>query len=59
MISKIHPLGNFLNLVLAGLRLGLKNYQVEGKWILDDYSYFIQKSLNYINFTPPEWANFA
>ncbi|SHA10501.1 hypothetical protein BTHERMOSOX_365 [Bathymodiolus thermophilus thioautotrophic gill symbiont] len=29
----------FLNLVLAGLRLGLKNYQVGEKWILDDYSY--------------------
>jgi len=28
----------FLNLVLAGLRLGLKNYQVGEKWILDDYS---------------------
>jgi len=28
----------FLNLVLAGLRLGLKNYQV-GEWILDDYLY--------------------
>ncbi|SHA02602.1 hypothetical protein BTHERMOSOX_717 [Bathymodiolus thermophilus thioautotrophic gill symbiont] len=27
----------FLNLVLAGLRLGLKNYQVGKKWILDDY----------------------
>ncbi|CAB5498051.1 hypothetical protein BTHERMOSOX_574 [Bathymodiolus thermophilus thioautotrophic gill symbiont] len=27
----------FLNLVLAGLRLGLKNYQVGDKWILDDY----------------------
>ncbi|CAB5496730.1 hypothetical protein THERMOT_568 [Bathymodiolus thermophilus thioautotrophic gill symbiont] len=25
----------FLNLVLAGLRLGLKNYQVGEKWILD------------------------
>ncbi|SGZ79145.1 hypothetical protein BTHERMOSOX_183 [Bathymodiolus thermophilus thioautotrophic gill symbiont] len=24
----------FLNLVLAGLRLGLKNYQVGEKWIL-------------------------
>ncbi|SHA33621.1 hypothetical protein BTHERMOSOX_1393 [Bathymodiolus thermophilus thioautotrophic gill symbiont] len=29
----------FLNLVLARLRLGLKNYQVGEKWILDDYLY--------------------
>ncbi|CAB5496922.1 hypothetical protein THERMOS_590 [Bathymodiolus thermophilus thioautotrophic gill symbiont] len=29
----------FLNLVLAGLRLGLKNYQVGKKWMLDDYLY--------------------
>ncbi|CAB5501378.1 hypothetical protein THERMOT_1413 [Bathymodiolus thermophilus thioautotrophic gill symbiont] len=29
----------FLNLVLAGLRPGLKNYQVGEKWILNDYSY--------------------
>ncbi|WP_218972460.1 hypothetical protein [Bathymodiolus thermophilus thioautotrophic gill symbiont] len=29
----------FLNLVLAGLRLGLKNYQVGEKWIPDDYLY--------------------
>ncbi|WP_206744738.1 hypothetical protein [Bathymodiolus thermophilus thioautotrophic gill symbiont] len=29
----------FLNLVLAGLRLGLKNYQVGEKWILDDHLY--------------------
>ncbi|CAB5495097.1 hypothetical protein THERMOT_240 [Bathymodiolus thermophilus thioautotrophic gill symbiont] len=28
-----------LNLVLAGLKLGLKNYQVGEKWILDDYLY--------------------
>ena len=28
-----------LNLFLAGLRLGLKNYQVSEKWILDDYLY--------------------
>ncbi|CAB5495196.1 hypothetical protein THERMOT_262 [Bathymodiolus thermophilus thioautotrophic gill symbiont] len=32
----------FLNLVLAGLRLGLKNYQVGEKWILDDYLYLCQ-----------------
>jgi hypothetical protein len=28
-----------LNLVLAGLRLGLKNYQVGEKWVADDCSY--------------------
>ncbi|VVH64400.1 hypothetical protein BSPLISOX_2188 [uncultured Gammaproteobacteria bacterium] len=28
-----------LNLVLAGLRLGLKNCQVDEKWVYDDYSY--------------------
>ncbi|WP_139699701.1 hypothetical protein [bacterium endosymbiont of Bathymodiolus sp. 5 South] len=28
-----------LNLVLAGLRLGLKNLQVGGKWVFDDCSY--------------------
>jgi hypothetical protein len=31
-----------LNLVLAGLRLGLKNRQVGEKWISDDCSYFFQ-----------------
>ncbi|CAB5504458.1 hypothetical protein THERMOS_1962 [Bathymodiolus thermophilus thioautotrophic gill symbiont] len=35
----------FLNLVLAGLRLGLKNYQVGEKWIFDDYLY-LYKGLN-------------
>ncbi|CAB5497405.1 hypothetical protein THERMOS_665 [Bathymodiolus thermophilus thioautotrophic gill symbiont] len=35
----------FLNLVLAGLRLSLKNYQVGEKWIVDDYLYLC-KSLN-------------
>ncbi|VVH58633.1 hypothetical protein BSPWISOX_1054 [uncultured Gammaproteobacteria bacterium] len=28
-----------LNLVLAGLRLGLKNRQVGEKWVYDDCSY--------------------
>ncbi|SHN90632.1 hypothetical protein BCLUESOX_748 [bacterium endosymbiont of Bathymodiolus sp. 5 South] len=28
-----------LNLVLAGLRLGLKNRQVGEKWVFDDCSY--------------------
>jgi hypothetical protein len=28
-----------LNLVLVGLRLGLKNRQVGEKWVADDYSY--------------------
>jgi hypothetical protein len=31
--------GDFLNLVLAGLRLGLKNHQVGEKWVFDDCSY--------------------
>jgi hypothetical protein len=31
--------------VLAGLRLGLKNRQVGEKWVYDDYSYFMQRSL--------------
>ncbi|CAC9464567.1 hypothetical protein [uncultured Gammaproteobacteria bacterium] len=34
-----------LNLVLAGLRLGLKNRQVGEKWISDDCSYLC-KGLN-------------
>ncbi|SMN12833.1 hypothetical protein BHECKSOX2_1246 [Bathymodiolus heckerae thiotrophic gill symbiont] len=34
-----------LNLVLAGLRLGLKNRQAGEKWIFDDYSYLC-KGLN-------------
>ncbi|SMN13306.1 hypothetical protein BHECKSOX2_297 [Bathymodiolus heckerae thiotrophic gill symbiont] len=29
----------FLNPILAGLRLGLKNCQAGEKWIFDDYSY--------------------
>ncbi|CAB5500425.1 hypothetical protein THERMOT_1232 [Bathymodiolus thermophilus thioautotrophic gill symbiont] len=29
----------FLSLVPIGLKLGLKNYQVGEKWILDDYLY--------------------
>ncbi|SMN14097.1 hypothetical protein BHECKSOX2_1369 [Bathymodiolus heckerae thiotrophic gill symbiont] len=29
----------FLNLILAGLRLGLKNCQAGEKWIFNDYSY--------------------
>ncbi|CAB5503337.1 hypothetical protein THERMOT_1774 [Bathymodiolus thermophilus thioautotrophic gill symbiont] len=37
----------FLNLSLAGLRLGLKNYRVGEKWILDDYLYLC-KGLNII-----------
>jgi hypothetical protein len=35
----------FLNPALAGLRQGLKNYQVGEKWIFDDYSYLC-KGLN-------------
>ncbi|CAC9434883.1 hypothetical protein BSPWISOX_358 [uncultured Gammaproteobacteria bacterium] len=34
-----------LNLVLAGLRLGLKNHQVGEKWVSDDCSYLC-KGLN-------------
>ncbi|CAB5503812.1 hypothetical protein THERMOT_1858 [Bathymodiolus thermophilus thioautotrophic gill symbiont] len=34
------------NLALAGLRLGLKNYQVGEKWILVDYLYLC-KGLGY------------
>jgi hypothetical protein len=30
-----------LNLVLAGLRLGLKNRQVGEKWVSDDCSYHL------------------
>jgi hypothetical protein len=36
------------NLVLAGLRLGLKNHQVGEKWVFDDCSYLC-KGLHYIN----------
>ncbi|VVM22533.1 hypothetical protein BSPWISOXPB_3453 [uncultured Gammaproteobacteria bacterium] len=42
MISKIQFLPQLvisLNLVLAGLRLGLKNRQVGEKWVSDDCSY--------------------
>ncbi|CAB5494268.1 hypothetical protein THERMOS_66 [Bathymodiolus thermophilus thioautotrophic gill symbiont] len=39
----------FLNLVLAGLRLGLKNYQVGETRSLDDYSY-LYRGLIYILF---------
>jgi two-component SAPR family response regulator len=37
--SNFCPLGDSLNLVLAGLRLGLKNLQVGEKWVYDDCSY--------------------
>jgi len=51
MISKIHfvQLIIFLNLVLAGLRLGLKNYQVGEKWIPDDYLYLCKNLYLNIN----------
>jgi uncharacterized membrane protein YozB (DUF420 family) len=39
--------GISLNLVLAGLRLGLKNRQVGEKWVSDDCSYLC-KGLNII-----------
>ncbi|SHN90124.1 hypothetical protein BCLUESOX_163 [bacterium endosymbiont of Bathymodiolus sp. 5 South] len=41
-----------LNLVLAGLRLGLKNRQVGEKWVYDDCSYLckdLQIMLNAVN----------
>ncbi len=34
-----------LKIFLAGLRLGLKNPQVGEKWVSDDGSYFMQRSL--------------
>ncbi|VVH57293.1 hypothetical protein BSPCLSOX_1266, partial [uncultured Gammaproteobacteria bacterium] len=46
--SNFCPIGDFLNLVLAGLRLGLKNHQVGEKWVFDDCSYLC-KGLHYIN----------
>jgi hypothetical protein len=35
-----------LNLVLAGLRLGLKNRQVGENWVSDDYSYLCKGLFN-------------
>jgi hypothetical protein len=37
-----------LNLVLAGLRLGLKNHQVGEKWIADDCFYLWESSMKTI-----------
>jgi hypothetical protein len=34
--SNFCPIGDFLNLVLAGLRLGLKNRQVGEKWVAEE-----------------------
>jgi len=34
-----------LKIFLAGLRLGLKNPKVGEKWVSDDGSYFMQRSL--------------
>jgi hypothetical protein len=39
-----------LNLVLAGLRLGLKNRQVGEKWVSDDCSYLCKDLLLIIKF---------
>ncbi|SSC06997.1 hypothetical protein [bacterium endosymbiont of Bathymodiolus sp. 5 South] len=39
-----------LNLVLAGLRLGLKNRQVGEKWVSDDCSYLMQRSIYFFIF---------
>jgi hypothetical protein len=36
---------NLQIIFLAGLRLGLKNPQVGEKWVSDDGSYFMQRSL--------------
>jgi hypothetical protein len=36
-----------LNLVLAGLRLGLKNRQVGEKWVSDDCSYLCKGLLGF------------
>ncbi|CAB5503020.1 hypothetical protein THERMOT_1720 [Bathymodiolus thermophilus thioautotrophic gill symbiont] len=47
----------FSNLVLAGLRLGLKNYQVGEKWILDDYLYLCKSLLLYFNALIPKTPN--
>ncbi|CAC9635436.1 ADP compounds hydrolase NudE [bacterium endosymbiont of Bathymodiolus sp. 5 South] len=50
MIRKIQFFAHLvisLNLVLAGLRLGLKNRQVGEKWVSDDCSYLC-KGLKYI-----------
>jgi hypothetical protein len=38
-ITKIHNNADARVLVLAGLRLGLKNRQVGEKWVSDDCSY--------------------
>jgi hypothetical protein len=45
MMSRSHLMLISLNLVLAGLRLGLKNRQVDEKWVSDDCSYLC-KGLN-------------
>ncbi|VVM20901.1 hypothetical protein BSPWISOXPB_9927 [uncultured Gammaproteobacteria bacterium] len=41
-----------LNLVLAGLRLSLKNCQVGEKWVSDDCSY-LYKGLLFMQFETP------
>jgi hypothetical protein len=38
-----------LNLVLAGLRLGLKNRQVGEKWVSDDCSYVRKRNIHALN----------
>ncbi|VVM25159.1 hypothetical protein BSPWISOXPB_5130 [uncultured Gammaproteobacteria bacterium] len=53
MISKIQFFAQLvisLNLVLAGLRLGLKNRQVGEKWVSDDCSYLMQRSIYFFIF---------
>jgi len=36
---KEHQLGNFLNPLLAGLRVFLKSFQIDKRWRFDDYSF--------------------
>jgi hypothetical protein len=41
-----------LNLVLAGLRLGLKNRQVGEKWVADDCSYLCKALYLHLSLHP-------
>jgi len=38
MISKMTGFINFLNPLLAGLRVFLKPFQIDERWCFDDYS---------------------
>jgi hypothetical protein len=46
-----------LNLVLAGLRLGLKNRQVGEKWVSDDWHE--KDALVALNNLPSKWSGFV